>query len=52
LATQETPSILWKPEAHYHVNKGLPLVSILSRMNPVLIPQAYFSEVNFYIVKR
>jgi hypothetical protein len=49
-ATQETPSIVWNPEAHYHVNKGLPLVSILSQMNPVHIPQSYFSKVNFYII--
>lgn len=40
--TQGIPSIIWNPKAHYHVHRSPTLVSMLSQLNPILIPPSYF----------
>jgi hypothetical protein len=45
-ATQESPSILWTPHAHFRVHERPSLVPILSQMNPVHA-STYFFKIHF-----
>jgi hypothetical protein len=46
LSAQEFPNMLWNLKVCYHVNKLLPLISILSLINPVYTPQDSFCKYN------
>jgi hypothetical protein len=44
-AIQELLSNLWNPKIHYYVNKSLPLVSVLSQINPVHTTPSYLRSI-------
>ena len=42
LPSQKIPHIMWNPKLHQHVHSSLPLVPILSQMNPVHALPSYY----------
>jgi hypothetical protein len=48
--SQENFHLLWNLKVHCHIHKILPLVPILSQMNPVYILQPNFIHTHFNII--
>jgi hypothetical protein len=48
-AAREIPSILWNPNALYHIHKSSPPVPILSQTNPVHTTSSYLPKIHLNI---
>jgi hypothetical protein len=48
--SQEIPHSLWSPAVHYRIHSILPLVPILSQLNPVRDFSFHFFKIHFNIV--
>jgi len=46
-ASQEITHLLWNPKFHYLVDKNMPLVPILSQINPAHTFQPYFPKIPY-----
>jgi hypothetical protein len=48
--SQEIPRLLWNPKVHHRLHKGIPLVSILSHLNPVRTLPPCFLKIHFSVI--